>query len=1109
MLYPPSPSRSLRVVCAVAVLTFAAIASAGCSCSDSTDNGRRDTGPDTGRVGDTGPSRMDGGDDPDAPVTEICNGLDDDGDGRVDEGCGCSTGDTQSCYPGDAALGGVGTCTLGTQTCIEVSAEFGEWGPCVGAAPPEAETCDGRDNDCDGVLDDGCECDEGTARPCYVGPAGTEGIGSCASGSQACVAGPGGVGTAWDVCTGSVVPSAVERCDGVDDTCDGAVDEGCGCTDGVSRPCYTGDASTEGVGLCMAGTQYCVDDGGAASWGACTGAILPASDLCNGIDDDCDGAADEDCLCPPGSMRGCYTGAAATRGIGLCRDGAQTCELSSGGAGSAFGACTGERLPSAELCDGADNNCDGVIDEGCSCVLGASRTCYSGPPGTLGYGMCRAGSQSCVAATDGTPSWGPCSGEIRPGAEVCFDGADGDCDGVIDDGCACTSGASRACYSGPTPTRNVGRCRDGMQSCAIGAGGVGSDWGTCGGDRLPATETCDGIDNNCDGTADEGCSCVPGAARTCYTGPTGTAEVGVCRAGSQTCDVRPDGSADWSPCTGVTLPGSETCNGSDDDCNGVTDEGCLCDLGMSRTCYEGPAATRNVGSCADGNQSCVMSGGGSSWASCSGSILPATEICNGRDDNCNGTVDEGCSCTPRTTRSCYTGPTGTSGVGVCRAGSQTCDLSVDGTSSNWGACGGVILPGPELCNGVDDDCDGVIDDGCACAPGTTRACYAGVPSSTRSVGICRDGTQSCVAGSGGVGSSWGTCAGWVGPATEICDGSDNDCDMLLDEGCACSSGDSRACYSGPVATRMIGECRDGAQMCSIAGGVASWGTCAGERLPATETCNTRDDDCDGLVDDGTCSVPPIITCPPPASTRPLVAVTLTGNASDPDGGVITAWNWMLLSAPAGATGTFSAPNARITQFTPNLVGVYTVRLTVTDDEGQTASCTTTITATGDGIRVEVSWNTDYTDIDTHLLHVVGAPGWFSSPLDCYYANRTPSWDAAGTADDPRLDIDDVEGFGPENINVDSPVVGGTYRVGIHYYDDDICNCATAVTVRIYCGDVATTPVATYTRTLNQGGLTSDSNDFWRVANVVWTGADACAVTAINTLTTAGAARTAP
>ena len=1107
MLHSALP-RSLALLMLIAL----AVPSAGCDCAGRTDvDRRRDGGGDVSPGRDTGPEPMDApGEEIDAgPSDELCNGLDDDGDGRVDEVCSCAIGDVQSCYPGDPALGGVGTCTLGTQTCLETSMEFGAWGACTGATPPDAEVCDGRDNDCDGVVDDGCECSEGDTRPCYDGPAGTEGIGICAPGAQTCVAGPGGVGTAWDVCDGSITPSATESCNGRDDTCDGAIDEGCGCTEGVSRSCYTGPGGTEGVGLCRAGTQYCVDDGGSASWGACVDPILPVTDVCNGIDDDCDGTADEDCLCPPGSLRGCYTGDPASRGIGLCRDGVQTCELAPGGAGSDWGSCGGERLPAEELCDGADNDCDGTIDEGCGCPLGESRVCYSGPPDTLGYGACRSGMQTCVAGTDGMPGWGPCGGEIAPGPEVCFDGIDGDCDGVIDDGCNCTEGASRACYGGPPETRSVGMCRDGLQDCELAPDGVGADWGACTGDRRPASETCDGIDNNCDGTADEGCSCAPGTVRSCYTGPGGTLDVGICRGGSQTCDVRPDGAAEWSACAGATLPDVEACNGRDDDCDGVTDEGCTCDLGMVRDCYEGPAATRGVGICTDGTQSCVASGGGSAWGACSGATEPGTETCNGRDDNCDGTVDEGCSCTPRTTRSCYTGPEGTDGVGVCRAGSQTCNLSTDGTSSSWGTCAGVVLPGGELCNGIDDDCDGVTDDGCACAPGTVRACYDGTPASTRGVGICRDGTQTCVSGPGGVGSSWGACAGWTGPATEICDGSDNDCDAFLDEGCACSSGDTRACYSGPPATRSVGECRDGAQMCSISGGVAGWGTCSGERLPATETCNSRDDDCDGVTDDGACSVPPTITCPPPTSTRPLVPVTLTGSASDPDGGPIVAWTWTLVSSPAGSTGTFSAPASPTTQFTPNLVGVYTIQLTVRDDEGQTASCTMTVTAAGDGIRIEVSWNTNYTDIDTHLLRMSSPPGWFSSPLDCYYGNTRPSWDAAGTADDPRLDIDDVEGFGPENINVDAPVVGGTYRVGIHYFDDDICNCATSVTVRIYCGDITVTPVATYTRNLTGGGGTSDANDFWRVANIVWNGADSCSVTAINTLTTGGTARTAP
>jgi hypothetical protein len=1096
--------------------TFVAtlIGSAGCSCGAPNGGGgpHRDAGPNDGGTHDSGGGpRVDANVDASSdagPPDELCNGVDDNGDGRVDEGCACAPGSTQSCWPGDAILAGVGLCRPGTQTCIATSSEFGAWGACTGATPPDAETCDGSDNDCDGVVDDGCDCTAGDTRTCYTGPTGTEGIGRCHAGSERCAAGALGVGTSFGTCTGDALPGT-EICNGIDDNCDGAIDEGCGCPDGTSRDCYTGPSGTEGVGLCMAGTQYCTPDStGMAAWGACAGVTLPMSDRCNGIDDDCDGTADEDCLCAPGSVRGCWDGPAAARGIGLCRDGSQTCTLSADGTMSSYGACSGERLPASELCNGTDDNCDGVIDEGCGCILGTTRNCYSGPDGTVGYGACNSGTQTCVAAADGSGMWGACGGEVTPGPEVCGDGTDGDCDGVIDDNCNCTSGMTRPCYGGPPATRSVGLCRDGSQSCVVGAGGVGADWGTCGGGTLPVAEICDGLDNNCNGTRDEGCGCMPGATRSCYGGPGGTADIGICRTGSQTCDTLPDGSASWSSCSGVVLPGTESCNGRDDNCNGVVDEGCSCSPGDTRACYSGAGTTRGVGICADGISTCVSSGGGSSWSACSGDTTPGTETCDGRDNNCNGATDEGCSCTPRATRSCYSGPMGTVGMGICHAGTQTCNLSADMTTSNWGACSGSALPGTEICNGVDDDCNGVIDDGCNCVPGAVRACYGGTPASTRGVGICRDGSQSCVSGPGGVGSNWGSCTGWTGPATEICNGSDDNCDGRLDEGCTCTAGSTRGCYSGPPATHMIGLCHDGSQMCSYAMGVASWGACGGERLPAAETCNGMDDDCNGVIDNGVCTVPPNVTCPTPLTTRPFVPVTLTGSAVDPDGGPIASWSWTLVSAPAGATGSFTAPSSQSTQFTGNLVGVYTIRLTVVDDDGQTASCTTTVTATGLGIRVEVIWNTASSDVDTHMLLMSSGSPWFNTPNDCYYANRTPMWSAPGLPDDPRLDIDDVDGFGPENINVDAPVVNGVYRVGIHYYSDHGAG-ASAVTVRIYCGDVSVTPFATYSRTLTNGALGSDSNDFWRVADVRWLGSDMCSVTQLNTLTTGTVARTTP
>src|SRR5205823_924481 len=86
------------------------------------------------------------------------------------------------------------------------------------------------------------------------------------------------------------------------------------------------------------------------------------------------------------------------------------------------------------------------------------------------------------------------------------------------------------------------------------------------------------------------------------------------------------------------------------------------------------------------------------------------------------------------------------------------------SSGSWGACVGAVAPSTETCNGVDDNCDGTIDEGCSCTDGTTQACGS-------SVGECKQGTQICAAG------AWGACVGEVTPTAELCNGLDDTADL--------------------------------------------------------------------------------------------------------------------------------------------------------------------------------------------------------------------------------------------------------------------------------------------------------------------------------------------
>ena len=248
-----------------------------------------------------------------------------------------------------------------------------------------------------------------------------------------------------------------------------------------------------------------------------------------------------------------------------------------------------------EICDGKDNDCNGQIDDL------SPRDCYNGPPGTAGKGLCKKGKQECFAG-----KWARCVGEVIPVKEDC-DHKDNDCDGKVDE-------FFRECYYGPKGTEGVSHCKKGKQFCEIGI------WRDCIGQSLPQKEDCDLKDNDCDGKIDGDIT------KPCFTGPPSSIPgIGICKYGKKTCK-----NGKWGSCVGEVLPRKETCNNIDDDCNGSADN-------YAVSCYSGPAGTEGKGVCKGGFRTCAAG----KWGPCS-DITPSKEVCDKKDNDCDGTVDEGC-----------------------------------------------------------------------------------------------------------------------------------------------------------------------------------------------------------------------------------------------------------------------------------------------------------------------------------------------------------------------------------------------------------------------------------------------------------------------------------
>ncbi len=494
----------------------------------------------------------------------------------------------------------------------------------------------------------------------------------------------------------SVNPAADEICgDGVDNDCDGIPDD-----DGVGARTFFRDADGDGFGVEDETVSACTRPEGFAEFiGDCDDgdpSFNPAvQDLCDGLDQDCDGLADDDDVLETRYVDNDLDGFGTEESAVLtCQNDPQLVAL--------VGDCDDDDSsinPTAtDVCDGIDQDCDGVVDDDA-----VSFTQYRDDDGD-GWGVEADSDTFCELLPGFAPLPGDCddtNAGISPEALDLCDGVDQNCDGFVDED------AIELVYYFDGDGDGAGSDTNAVASCEPLSGYVlqGGDCDDADGAISPlATDVCDGIDQNCNGAIDED------ALNTLYFEDLDDDGRGNDDVSVEACTAPPGFVQLGGDCNdedGSIRPGvSDQCDGVDQDCDGLTDEdtplleyfpdadgdGAGTDTGSQLSCTPLSGHALIGGDCDDGDAS----------------ISPLLDdVCDGVDQNCNGITDE-----DALVLLWYEDADG-DGSGNLAVTAEACAQPSDFVQMS-GDCDDTdasIRPGAsDLCDGIDQDCDGEDDE---------------------------------------------------------------------------------------------------------------------------------------------------------------------------------------------------------------------------------------------------------------------------------------------------------------------------------------------------------------------------------------------------------------